>query len=62
MRALTLQNEAQKFLTLDILVDFLANFYKFQIFVEQSIFVVEKCLIYEKTSIFNEKYDRTKIK
>ena len=30
-------------------------------FVEQSIFVVEKRLIYEKTSIFNRKYDGIKI-
>ena len=35
---------------------------KFQIYVEQSIFVVEKRLSYGKTSIFNEKYDATKIK
>ena len=45
-----------------ILADFLANFHKFQMFVEQSIFVVEKSLIYEKASIFNQKYDAIKIK
>ena len=45
-----------------ILADFSANFPKFQIFVEQSIFVVQKRLIYEKTSIFDEKYDEIKIK
>ena len=38
------------------------NFPKFQIFLEQSIFVVQKRLVYEKTSIFDEKYDTTKIK
>ena len=62
MRALTLQNEAEKFLTLLILADFLANFHKFQIFVDQTIFVMEKCLIYEKSSIFDEKYNGRKIK
>ena len=35
---------------------------KFQIFVEQSIFVVQKRLIYEKASIFDGKYDEIKIK
>ena len=45
-----------------ISADFSANFPKFQIFVEQSIFVVQKRLIYEKTSIFYEKYDAIKIK
>ena len=62
MRALTLQNEAQKFLTFVILADFLANFHQFQIFVEQSIFVVQKGLIYEKAFIFDGKYDQIKIK
>ena len=35
---------------------------KFEIYVKQSIFVVESCLPYEKISICNEKYDATKIK
>ena len=41
---------------------FPANLPKFQIFVEQSIFVVQKRLVYEKAIIFNEKYDEIKIK
>ena len=45
-----------------ILADFLANFYKFQIFVEQSIFVVYKRSPYEKASIFDGEYDLMKIK
>ena len=45
-----------------ILADFLANFPKFQIVVEQPIFIVELRLIYEKTSIFDEKYHPIKIK
>ena len=45
-----------------ILVDFLANFPKFQNFAEQPIFVVQKSLPYEKASIFDEKYDAIKIK
>ena len=32
------------------------------VLVEKSIFVVQKRLIYEKTSIFYEEYDGTKIK
>ena len=44
------------------LADFSANFAKFQIFVEQSTFVVQKRLIYEKASIFDEELDATKIK
>ena len=44
------------------LADFSANFAKFQIFVEQSIFVVQKRLIYEKVSIFDEECDTIKIK
>ena len=43
-----------------ILADFLANFYKFQIFVEQSIFVVYKRLLYKKTSIFDGECNRIK--
>jgi len=45
-----------------ILAHFPAKFPKFQIFLEQSIFVVQKRLIYEKASIFDEKYDEAKIK
>ena len=45
-----------------ILVDFPANFHTFQISLEHSIFVVQKRLIYEKTFIFDEKYDEIKIK
>ena len=44
------------------LADCSANFAKFQIFVEQSTFVVQKRLIYEKASIFDEKCDAIKIK
>ena len=42
--------------------DFPANFPKFQIFLEQPIFIVRKGLLYEKTSIFNEKYDASILK
>ena len=59
MNALTRQNFAQKFLRY---AHFPANFPKFQIFLEQSIFVVQKRLVYEKASIFNEKYDEAKFK
>ena len=45
-----------------ILADFSANFPKFEIFIEQSIFVVQKCLTYKKASIFNEEYHAIKIK
>ena len=45
-----------------ILAHFPANFPKFQIFLEQSIFVVQKRLIYEKASIFDEEYYEAKIK
>ena len=45
-----------------ILAHFPANFPKFQIFLEQSIFVVQKRLVYEKASIFDEEYDEVKIK
>ena len=41
---------------------FPANFAKFQIFPEQSIFDVQKRLVYEKTSIFDGEYDAVKIK
>ena len=52
--ALNHQNFAQKFLPLDILAHFSANFYEFEIILEQSIIIVEKQLLYENTSIFNE--------
>ena len=55
----THQNFAQKFLRN---AHFPANFPKFQIFLEQSIFVVQKRLVYEKASIFDEKCDGIKIK
>ena len=45
-----------------ILAAFFANFLKFQIYIEQSIFIVQKRLIYEKASIFDGKYDAVKIK
>ena len=45
-----------------ILADFSANSPKFQIFLEQSIFVVQKRLIYKKSSIFDGEYDEAKIK
>ena len=35
-------------------------FYEFGIIVEQSIFIVNKCLPYGKSLIFNEKYDDEK--
>ena len=45
-----------------ILAHFPAKYVKFQIFLEQSIFVVQKRLVYEKAFIFDEKYDAIKIK
>ena len=45
-----------------ILADFPRNFTKFQIFLEQSIFVVQERLVYEKAFIFNGKCDEIKIK
>ena len=45
-----------------ILADFSANFPKFQIFVEQTIFVLQKRLVYEKASIFDGEYHAIKIK
>ena len=55
----TYQNFAQKFRWY---AHFPANFPKFQIFLEQSIFVVQKRLVYEKASVFDEEYDEIKIK
>ena len=62
MYALTHQNFAQNFYGMLILADFPANFLKFQIFLEQSIFVVQKRLLYKKASIFDGKCDEIKIK
>ena len=45
-----------------ILAHFPANFLKLQIFLEKTIFVVQKRLIYEKVSIFDETYDAIKVK
>ena len=51
----------KNFWGMSILVNFPANFHKFQISLEHSIFIVQKRLIYEKSSISNEKYDAIKI-
>jgi len=45
-----------------ILANFPANFPKFQILLEQSIFVVQRRSVYEKASIFDVKCDEIKIK
>ena len=45
-----------------ILAHFPANFPKFQIFLDQSIFAVNKHLVYEKASIFDQEYDEIKFK
>ena len=45
-----------------ILPHFSANLWNFQIFLEQSIFAVQKRLIYEKAFIFDEKCDAIKVK
>jgi len=45
-----------------ILAHFPANFPKFQISLEQSIFVVQKRSVYKKASIFDKEYDEIKIK
>ena len=45
-----------------ILSHFTANFPKFQISLEQSIFMVQKRLVYEKGSIFDVECDEIKIK
>ena len=42
--------------------DFPANFSKFQIFLEQPIFIVRKGLLYEKTLVFDEEYDASTLK
>ena len=59
MCTLTHQNFVQKFRWY---AHFPANFSKFQILSEKSIFVVQKRLVYEKTLIFNEECDEIKIK
>ena len=53
----TYQNFAQKFRWY---AHFPANFPKFQIFLEQSIFVVQKRLVYKKASFFDEERDKIK--
>ena len=58
----TAQIFAQKFLRNAHFSSFSANFLKFQIFLEQSIFVVQKRLVYEKVSIFDGKHDAINIK
>ena len=45
-----------------ILADFPANLSKFQIFIQNSFFLVQRRLVYEKVSIFNREYDEIKIK
>ena len=42
-----------------ILANFPANYTKFQICLEQLIFIVQKRLAYEKAPIFDEKNDHT---
>jgi len=59
MYPLTYPNLAQKFLRY---AHFPANFPKFQIFLEQSIFIVQKCIVYEKAFIFDGECDEIKIK
>ena len=58
----THQTFAQKFRWYAHFSSFSACFPKFQIFLEQSIFVVQKRLIYEKTTIFDEECNAAKIK
>ena len=62
MCTLTYQILLRNFCGMLILAHFPANFAKFQIFPEQSIFVVKKRLVYEKPSIFDEKCDGIKFK
>ena len=45
-----------------ILAHFLAKYIKFQICLEEPIFIVQRRLAYEKASIFDGKYDTIKIK
>ena len=58
----THQNLLRNFGGMLILAHFPAYFPKFQIFLEQSIFVVQKRLVYEKASIFDGECDTIKIK
>ena len=58
----THQNLHRNFCGLLILAYFPAKYIKFQIFVDQSVFVVQKHLIYKKSFIFDGKYDAIKIK
>ena len=60
---LTYQNFAQKFRWYAYFRSFSSQFPKiFQIFLEQSIFVAQKRLVYEKASIFDGECDRIKNK
>ena len=52
----------RNFCNMLILAHFPTNIPKFQIFLEQSIFVVQKRLVYEKTFIFDEEYHEAKSK
>ena len=56
------QNFAQKFRWYAHFSSFSSKFSKFQILLEQSIFVVQERLVYKKASIFNGKCDEIKIK
>ena len=51
----TYQNLLRNFCGMLILAHFPAKCIKFQCLVHQSVFVVQKHLIYEKSSIFDEK-------
>ena len=56
------QNFAQKFLWYHFCDDGFFNLSNFQILLHSPIFIVNKRLVYEKTSIFFGKYDEIKIK
>ena len=58
----THQNLHRNFCGLLILAYFPAKYIKFQIFIDQSFFVVQKHLIYKKSFIFDRKFDTVKIK
>ena len=52
----------RNFCGIPFFADFPANFFKFQIFAKRSIFVVQKRLLYEKASNFNEEYNANVLK
>lgn len=52
----------RNFCRFQIFADFPANFFKFQLFVQGSIFVVKEPQLYKKVSTFNEEVDARKIK